>query len=363
MDKIVLDSYIYDKAKKENTNLSTYLEKRYPTPDGCKLDAFERAMREEGIITKSDLTKGIHADEVNAFYRTEESRILFPEFVARTVREAISEDTMLPYLVGVTTYIEGDTYRTFHVDDQPTKAKKVRVTEAADLPVSKIRGREQVVKLYKFGRAIDMSYEALRRMKIDMITRHIKRIAIQTAKEKVNEILTVIKNGDGNNNAAATFDLEDFLASPASGATISFNAEVLLRFLMEFDPFPCNTLIATKDAFIKLVLAQIPNLNTAELLRLLATGVSSGITFNAPQMPTGVVRLFWHDGVLTGNQIAAINSEYAIEQVTEIGSDIREADRFIKNQTQILTISENTGYAKMFNEATKVLDAADITGQ
>lgn len=354
MSKIVLDSYIYDKAKKENTNLSTYLEKRYPTPDGCKLDAFERAMREQGIITKTDLTKGIHADEVDAFYRTKESRILFPEFVARTVREAVAKDTMLPYLIGVSTLIDGDTYRTFYVDDQPTKAKKVRVTEAAELPVSAIRGREQVVKLYKFGRAIDMSYEALRRMKIDMIARHIERIAIQTAKDKVTEIITVIKNGDGNNNAAPTSDIQDYVATATS-----LTPEVLLKFLMEFDVFPCDTLIATKDAFVKLVLAEIPSLSTAQLLRLLATGVTTGITFDAPQMPTGVVRLFWHSGVLTGEQVAAINSKYAIEQVTEIGSDIREADRFIKNQTRILTISENTGYAKMFSEATKIIDIAD----
>lgn len=351
MDKIVLDSRIYDKAKADKTNLSTYLEKLYPTPEGSELDAFERAMKQSGIITKSDLTKGIHADELDVFYRTEDNAILFPEFVARTVREAISKDTMLPYLIGANTLIDTDTYRTFYVDDQPKKAKKVRVTEAADLPVAKIRGREQVVKLYKFGRAIDMSYEALRRMKIDMITRHIERIAIQTAKDKVDEIITVIKDGDGNNNAAPVIKASD-LEADATGITPT----VLLKFLMEFDPFPCNTLIATKDAFIKLVLAEIPGLNTAQLLRLLTTGVTNGVTFDAPQMPDGTIRLFWHDGVLTGEKIAAINSKYAIEQVTEIGSDIREADRFIKNQTKILTISENTGYAKMFNEATKILD-------
>jgi hypothetical protein len=351
-ERIELSFTVYDQAKAEKLTLSKYLEKLYPTPEGSKLDAFERALKQEGIIVKSVYEKGIYADPVDAFYRTETSRVLFPEFIARTVREAIVEDTVLPYLIGQNTTIDTDTYRTFYVEDQPTKSKKVRITEAADLPVAVIRGKDQVVRLYKFGRAIDVSYEALRRMAIDMLALHIRRIAIQTAKDKVEEILNVIKNGDGNNNAAPVLKLS-VLDSGATPGTITPKA--LLKFLMEFEPFPCDTLIASKDAFVQLVLTDVPNLDTATLLRLLATGVTSGVNFNAPQMPNGTVRLFWNANI-TGNQIYGINRRYAIEQITEAGSDIREADKFIKNQTQILTISENTGYSKMFPEATKILD-------
>jgi hypothetical protein len=347
-----LDRDMYLAAAAEKLTFSQYLEKLEPTPEGEKLDTFERQLKGLGIITKSLYDKGIYADPVDAFYRTGESPVLFPEYIARQVREAIVQDTVLPYLVGQNTIIQGDSYRTFYVEDQPEASRKKRVTEASELPRAKIVSKEQTVKIYKFGRAIEASYEVVRRMQIDMLALHVRRIAIQAAKDKVEEIITVIKDGDGNSNPAPVLKLTD-LDSGASAGTLS--AKGFLAFLMEFDPFPCNTLIAAKDAFLQIVLANIPNLNTADLLRLLATGVSTGVSLTAPQLPSGQFRLFWNSNV-GSLKVHGINNQYAIEQITEAGSDITEADKFITRQTQILTISENTGYSKMFVEAAKTLD-------
>jgi hypothetical protein len=349
---IQLNRDMYLAAAAERLTFSQYLEKLDPTPEGEKLDAFERQLKEQGIIAKSLYEKGIYADPVEAFYRTSESQVLFPEYIARQVREAIVQDTVLPYLIGQNTIIQGDTYRTFYVEDQPEATRKKRVTEASELPRAKIVGKEQTVKIYKFGRAIEASYEAIRRMQIDMLALHVRRIAIQAAKDKAEEVITVIKDGDGNNNAAPVLKLTD-LDSGATAGTLS--AKGFLAFLMEFEPFPCNTLIAAKDAFLQIALTNIPNLSTADLLRLLAQGASAGISFTAPQLPSGQFRLFWNSTV-DSMKVHGINSQYAIEQVTEAGSDIQESDRFITRQTQVLTISENSGYSKMFNEATKTLN-------
>lgn len=349
---IQLNRDMYLAAAAERLTFSQYLEKLDPTPEGEKLDAFERQLKEQGIITKSLYEKGIYADPVDAFYRTSESQVLFPEYIARQVREAIVQDTVLPYLIGQNTIIQGDTYRTFYVEDQPEAARKKRVTEASELPRAKIVGKEQTVKIYKFGRAIEASYEVIRRMQIDMLALHVRRIAIQAAKDKVEEIISVIKDGDGNNNAAPVLKLTD-LDSDATAGTLT--AKGFLAFLMEFEPFPCNTLIAAKDAFLQIVLTNIPNLSTADLLRLLAQGASTGISLSAPQLPSGQFRLFWNSAV-DSMRVHGINNQYAIEQVTEAGSDIQESDRFITRQTQVLTISENTGYSKMFVEATKTLN-------
>lgn len=352
MAEITLNRDMYLAAAAEKMTLSQYLEKLDPTPPGEKLDAFERQLKKCGIITKSIYEKGIYADPVEAFYRTSESQVLFPEFIARQVREAIVQDTMLPYLVGQNTIITGDTYRTFYVEDQPEAARKKRVTEASELPKARIVGKEQVTRLYKFGRQIEASYEVIRRMQIDMLALHVRRIAIQVAKDKVEEIIYVIKNGDGNNNAAPVLNLTS-LDSGATAGTLT--AKGFLAFLMEFEPFPCNTLIAAKDAFIQIVMTNIPNLTTADLLRLLAQGATRGISFNAPQLPSGEFRLFWNNAV-DSLRVHGINNQYAIEQITEAGSDIQEADKFITRQTQVLTISENSGFSKIFNEATKTLN-------
>lgn len=354
MQDLQLNRDMYLAAAAQRLTLTQYLEKLDPSPEGEKLDAFERQLKKQGIITKSIYEKGIYADTVEAFYRTSESQVLFPEYIARQVREAISEDTVLPYLIGQNTIIPGDSYRTYYVEDQPTKQKKARIGERAELPRASLVGKEHAVTIYKFGRAIEASYEVIRRMQIDMLALHVRRIAIQVAKDKVEEVLNVIADGDGNNNAAPVLNLTS-LDSGATAGTLT--AKALLAFLMEFDPFPCNVLIGSKAAFLQTVLTSIPNLSAVDVLRLLSQGTISGVSLSAPQLPEERVRLFWH-GAITGTKLYGINSRYAIEQVTEAGSDIQEADKFITRQTNILTISENSGYSKIFTEATKILDVA-----
>lgn len=343
---------MYDRAREEKMTLSQYLEKVSPSPEETSLDAFDKMLKEAGIRVKSMYDKGIRADDVEAFYRTEHSQVLFPEYIARQVREAIIEDTMLPYLIGQYTVITGDAYRSFYVDDQPQKQKKKRVTEAAELPRVSIKGREQTVRIYKYGRAIEASYEMIRRMQIDMLSLHVRRIAMETAKDKVEEIVTVVKDGDGNNNAAPVIRHHADLGAGTAG---TLTAKGVLLFLMEFEEFPCDTIIAAKDAFIQLILANVPSMDAVEVIKLLAQGTTVGVQLSAPQLPTGSVRLFWHDEI-PSLRIAGINRQYAIEQVSEAGSDIQEADKFITRQTGVLTLSENNGYSKIFKEATKILN-------
>ena len=145
---------------------------------------------------------------------------------------------MLPALIGQYTTINSNSYKTFYVDDQPTKQSKKRITEAAELPKCKLASRTQEVKIYKYGRAIEASYETIRRMQIDMLALHVRRIGMQAAKDKVEEIVTVIKDGDGNSNAAPILKLHDDLDSAATAGTLT--AKGFLAFLMEFEEFHKN---------------------------------------------------------------------------------------------------------------------------
>jgi hypothetical protein len=50
-----------------------------------------------------------------------------------------------------------------------------------------------------------------------------------------------------------------------------------------------------------------------------------------------------------------LNRESAIEEIFELGSTINEADRFIKNQTQIMTVSENSGFRKILKRSSAIM--------
>lgn len=346
--KLAMD--VYNQIIADKTSLTAYLNEALEADPNTKLDGFQRMLKHYGIQTNS-IYGGKQADKVEAFFRTATDEVLFPEFVSRQVREAITNDTMLPYLIGMRTTIDTDSYKSFYIDDQPAQQHKVRVGEAAELPTSKIVGRTQNIQLWKYGRAIDYSYEFVKQMKIDMLAQFIKRVGMQTAKDKVYDVLDVIENGDGNSNAAETYNLTDLDSAAVAG---TLTAKGFLKFLMEFDVFPCDTLIADKDTYVNLVLTDTTGVSIANLIWILAQGNAGGFTIASPQMPNKSLKLFWHEDV-TANDLIGINSQYAVEEVTLAGSDISESQRFIKRQVETLTVSEVNGYAKFMNEATGIL--------
>ena len=100
-----LTSDLYRKAHSKEMTLSMFLESQDPTPEGEKLDAFERLMKEAGIVTKNLPEKNLFSSKVEAFYRTDENRLLFPEYVARTLVQAMTEYPVFKYLVAARTLL------------------------------------------------------------------------------------------------------------------------------------------------------------------------------------------------------------------------------------------------------------------
>ena len=92
-------------------------------------------MKEAGIVTKNLPEKNLFSSKVEAFYRTDENRVLFPEYVARTLVQAMTEYPVFKYLVAARTPIDGNVYKASYLDLDDADNKKAtqmrRVTEAA----------------------------------------------------------------------------------------------------------------------------------------------------------------------------------------------------------------------------------------
>lgn len=358
-EKITLSTLtdnLYKQAHGEGATLSSYLEQLDPSPEGSKLDAFERLMKEAGILTQSIPEKNIFASKVEAFYRTNENKVLFPEYVARTLVQAMNEFPLYKYLVAARTPIDSNVYKASYLDFADPKNKKAtemrRVTEASDLPVAKLRIGESAISFYKYGRAVEASYEALRRMSIDMFNRQIERIGTDAANNKIAEILTVLKDGDGNNNAAPAHKVKDF---DAAATTITKTAWI--KFLLKFYPYGANTVVANEDGLLQILEVLYPKFEVASKMdELIANGLNVKTTL--PQGLIANTTLLYSPNVekIGGKEaIYALNRENAIEELVEVGSTISEADKYIKNQTQVLAVSENSGFRKIFTDSSRVL--------
>lgn len=351
-----LTSDIYRQAHSQEMTLSMYLETQDPTPEGGKLDAFERLMKEAGIVTQSIPEKNIFSSKVETFYRTNENRVLFPEYVARTLVQAMKQFPLYNYLVAQRTPIDSNVYKASYLDLDDAKNKKAtemrRVTEASDLPVAKLRLGSTAVSFYKYGRAVEASYEALRRMDIELFKRHINRIGIDAASNKIDEILAVIKDGDGNNNAAPSHKVKDF---DAQATTITRTAWI--KFLLKFYPYGANTVVANVDGLLQILEVLYPKFEVASKMdELLANGLNVKTT-----LPQGLIAnttlLYAPEAAKIGGKeaIYAFDRNNCIEELFEVGSSIQEADKFIKNQTETLTVSENSGFRKIFKDSARIL--------
>ena len=73
------------------------------------LDAYQRQLKRFDIHAR-----GVGSDAVEKFFRSTESAVLFPEYVARSVKQGMEETNLLPHITASTTLIDGLDYRSIY---------------------------------------------------------------------------------------------------------------------------------------------------------------------------------------------------------------------------------------------------------
>jgi|GEM_PF-1014340 len=373
----------------DTPTLSRALEEISPSQKGDQLDTFERLMLEAGIRTQSDATAGYWASNASAFTRNAGTKALLTEFVARNWRKVsygmsqhratfLSNDGVTgswerPYsdamgirpseriapaiplneLISMTTAIDSDTYRSYFLTYDAEALRKYRVGETADIPIAKLTGGDTSIRLHKYGRGIQASYEDLRRMRVDKLAFYIQWMALQSEIDKVSAAMTVLINGDGNASTVPTTHNLTTLDTAATAGTLTLKGWQAFKFKF------VNPYIVTTALMQEAVALQLALLNTGSANIPLATvpvgqgGLGTGLT--PINQFADTVRYGWTSDA-PALKIVAFDSRFALERVTEIGSEISEFERFITNQTQIMTMTEVEGYAVSDGAATKILN-------
>jgi hypothetical protein len=384
-----LNGSMYRMAYENGQSLSSWLESQDPSSeyqDG--LDAFGRMLREAGIKTRSVTQHGVYADQFLKFEESEQARALVPEYMARVWRGAqggmsnqratyLSTDyaagsTLRPYaeanalrvdqrlepasplseLVAITTPIDSDSYRSFYIQNNVDEQHLARVAEGAEVPRVKLVGGQNVINLKKYGRGIEVTYEQLRRMRLDIISFHIERLAVQAEMDKVAVALSTLINGDGNANTAATSYNLTTLDPAAVAGTLSLPG--WLRFKMQFkSPYTPTTVLGQEGSILKLWLLNTgsANIPLVTLQGALGVGGISPINRGAGDG----VRVGWLDEAPT-NKLVAFDNRMALERVTEINANITEVDKWIARQTEFLVMTEVEGFGIFDANATKILN-------
>lgn len=322
---------------------SQYLEREMPESDYKDgLDAFERQLQRYGILTRSLPGKGIWASKMEAFFISEDpaaTPILFPEFVNRVARQALIQDDILMEMVAIQTPIDTNAYRTIYLDNDTYLASKKRVAEGADMPVATMKTSENTIKLYKYGRRVKATYEAMRRMRLDLFALQIQGIMKQAAMDRATDAYTVLKDGDGNSNAATNYNKTD-LQTGAGTDALTYSG--WLKYMFKFYPHKMTTIIGGVDELIELLTMAAPNIDPLKLIQMLRFGGTEQGGTMAQNIFNDYRIIYLPDA--TAYTLLGFDRQFALEMVTEIGSDLAETQKLITSQWQEVVISEVNGF-------------------
>ena len=285
------------------------------------LDAFQRQLKRFDIHVK-----GAGSDMVEKFFHTSDSAVLFPEFVSRVVRQGMEEESILPAITATVTKFDGMDYRSIASVPSEEDKKLRRVEEGARIPETTVRTQENLVHLYKRGRMLVASYEAIRFQRLDLFSVTLRQIGAYIGRMHLEDAIEVLRNGDGNQNAAQ-----------------QYTYDALLEFWSQFDPYTMNTMLVGSDVMLAMLkLDEFQNPLTG--LNFQGTGTLT-TPLGAKLLRTSAMPA----GILIG-----LDRNYALEQIC--GSEITvEYDKLIDRQLERAAITSISGFAKLFTEASKVL--------
>ena len=298
-------------------------------------DAFQRQLKRFGIRAK-----GPGSSPVEKFFSTTDSAVLFPEYIARTVRQGVEENDILPSIVATTTVIDSMDYRSIYSNAKDGDKALLGVAEGTAIPETQIKTKEHLVNLTKRGRMLVASYEALRFQKLDMFGVMLRQIGAYIQKQQVEDAVDVLVNGDGNDNELAEYTPGD--GTITAGGNLNY--DMLVDLWCQFDPYTMNTMLCSNSTMTKLL--KIPELqNPMTGLNFQGTG-KAGTPLGAQVHRTGAVA----DGVIIG-----LDNRYALEQV-RVGDVLVEYDKLIDRQLERAVISTICGFGKICTDAAAVLN-------
>ena len=336
-DTIQLEKGMYRESGKSFTQV---LESLDPSENykGTALegtDAFQRQLKRFDIRAK-----GAYSDPVEKFFSTMQSSVLFPEYIARAVKQGMEESDVLPKITATVTTIDSMDYRSVYTAASEEDKKLMQVAEGASIPATEVKTKSNLVKLNKRGRMLIASYEAIRFQKLDLFSVTLRQIGSYIQQTHLKDAIDVLVNGDGNSNAAAKLTIG---TTPMSGTKGTLSYGQLVEFWSQFDPYTMNTMLVPNGTLVKMLkLTELQN--AAAGLNFQGTGSIS--------TPLGAEVL--RSSCVTEGTIIGLDRRYALEMV-QAGEVSVEYDKLIDRQLERAAITSISGFGKIMPESAKVL--------
>lgn len=319
-ENITLEKGMYGVPGKSFTQVLEEMDDsaQYTGTPMAELDAYQRQLKRFGIKVS-----GSGCDTVEKFFASSQSAALFPEYVARAVKQGMDRVNHLPDMVAAVTEINGLDYRTISAvtDADANEA----VEEGAELPETVIKTSNTLVKLKKRGRLLVSSYEALRFHKLDLFTVTLRRIGAYIAQMQMQDAVDVLLSGSD------AVELTALSAAP--------KYDDLVAVWGKLAPYSFNTIIAGTQAMQDLL--RIEEFKDAQ----------AGLNFHGTgKLITPLGATLIHVPTMAAKKIIGLDKGCALEMV-QAGGIVTDYDKLIDRQLERAGISAIAGFAKLYSEA------------
>lgn len=287
------------------------------------LDAYQRQLKRFDIKVS-----GLGSDPVAKFFQTSDSAALFPEYVSRAVRQGMEQSDVLQRIVATTTVIDSMDYRAIESVDGRYGSTAADVAEGASLPTTTVQVKDTLTELYKRGRMLVASYEAVKFQKLDLFTVTLRQIGNCIAEGQLLDAygtLLGVHNESMDLDGALTYD-------------------ALVDFWNTFDGFNMTTMLAgPKDTAAILKMAEMKD-------------AAAGNCFHATgQVVTPLGAELIKNKMFDDGSIVALDRTCALEKV-QAGDVVTDFDKLIDRQLERASITTIAGFSPIFSGAVQVLN-------
>lgn len=330
-DNIKIEKGLYTTGK----SFSSALESLDPSENyiGTELeglDAYQRQLKRFDIKVS-----GRNSDCIAKFFQTSDSAALFPEFIARAVRQGAERDNLIDKIVATITDIDALDYRAVGIDPEQENLQPATVGEGAFIPETHIKLKESLTTLKKHGRMLVASYEAIKFQKLDLFTLVLEQIGQAIAAAQTHDAVNTIYDSDAVMR----------ISKSSTTGRIGYVDALALWETLKSKPlttFVCNTALM-RDF-----------LNITEF-----RDAAAGLNFHATGKmitPLGAELVCLQDMDLN-NTIVGLNRHAALEMV-QAGGIVTDFDKLIDRQLERAAITATAGFSLIDSNAAVILNAS-----
>ncbi|NLO32521.1 MAG: hypothetical protein GX117_04080 [Candidatus Hydrogenedentes bacterium] len=278
---------------------------------------------------------------VERFFHSDPSaKWLFPEVVRDAVLSGMRHKPAYPSLIARDERINGAVYDMPYVNEEEEEEALRPVAEGAAIPESTIRYGDRVVRVDKKGRGVIASYEVIRRMSVDLLRIHLRRMGERLGRNLDARLAHVLAFGDSSGaTAPAIMDSEESGSWCYRDLVIGY-----LQLALSNHFTPTHVLTGPQASVALLTMEEMSNAMLFDFARTGALPTPLGMkVVPMPDQPE--------------DRITILDANYAVQKLTEQDL-LLENDKIIHQQWDRAYLTVITDFAILYEHARVVLSNA-----